>query len=78
MLPRLWRRIEELGVPSEKMLVISRIYENITCCVRMCNEILDSFKNTIGVKQGCLLSQLYLVYEEIYLICHLVNIFGNE
>ena len=35
MVPRehLWRQMEELEVPSEYMLAISRIYEKVICCV---------------------------------------------
>ena len=58
MVPRdkLWRRMEELGVPSEYMVAISRIYEKVICHVRMGEGLSDSFTSTIGVKQGCPLS----------------------
>ena len=58
MVPRehLWRRMEELEVPSEYMLAISRIYEKVICCVRMRDRLSDVFTSTIGVKQGFPLS----------------------
>ena len=34
-----WRRMEKLEVPSEYILVISRIYEKVICCVRMRDRI---------------------------------------
>ena len=36
---RLWRLMEELEVPSEYMLAISRIYEKVICCVRMSDRL---------------------------------------
>ena len=45
--------MEELEMPSEYMLAISRIYEKVICCVRMRDKLPDILNNTIGVKQGC-------------------------
>ncbi|RYA37888.1 reverse transcriptase domain-containing protein, partial [Enterobacter cloacae complex sp. 2DZ2F2B] len=58
MIPRnnLWRRMEELQVPSEFMLAVSRIYEKVICQLRIGREISGIFVSTIGVKQGCPLS----------------------
>ena len=39
---KLWRRMDELWVPSQYMLVISRIYEIVICCVHM------SLKNSLN------------------------------
>ena len=54
MVPRehLWRWMEELEVPSEYMLVISRICEKVIYCVRMRDSLSDFFNGTIGVKRG--------------------------
>ena len=49
----LLRNMEELEVPSEYMLAISRIYEKVICCVYMSDKFLDFFNSTTGVKQGC-------------------------
>ena len=59
MVPRdhLWRQMEELKVPIECMLAISRIYKKVICCVRMRDKLLDFFDSTISVKQACPLSQ---------------------
>ena len=48
--------MEELEMPSEYMLAISRIYETVICCVHMNDKLSVFFNNTIGVKQGCPLS----------------------
>ena len=48
--------MEELKVPSKYMLVISRIYEKVICCVHMSDKLLKLFISNIGVKQGCPLS----------------------
>ena len=48
--------MEELEVPSEYMLAISRIYEKVICCVRMRDKFSDFFNSTIGIKQECALS----------------------
>jgi len=58
MIPRnnLWRRMEELQVPSEFMLAVSHIYEKVICRLHMGTKISEFFASTIGVKQGCPLS----------------------
>ena len=58
MVPRdkLWRHMEELGVPSEYMVAISRIYEKLICHVRMDEGLSDYFTSTTGVKRCCPLS----------------------
>ena len=48
--------MEELEMPSENMLAISRIYEKVIWCVRMSDKLQIFFNSTIGVKQGCPLS----------------------
>ena len=54
----LWRRMEKLQVPSDYMHAISRIYEKVICRVHMGEKISEFFTSTIGVKQGCPLSQI--------------------
>ena len=49
----LWSLMEELEVPTEYMLAISRIYEKVICCVCMRYRLSNFFNSTIGVKQGC-------------------------
>ena len=46
----------EIQVPSEYMLVVSRIYEKVICQLRMGRGISEFFASNIGVKQGCSLS----------------------
>ena len=48
--------MEELEMPSEYMLAISRIYEKVICCVHMSDKLSNLFNSTIGVKQGYPLS----------------------
>ena len=48
--------MEELEMPIEYMLAISRVYEKVICCVRMSDKLSDILNSTIGVKQGCPLS----------------------
>ena len=60
-----WRFMEELEILSEYMLSISRIHAKVKYVVCIwAMEIYIFFPiNTIGVKQGCLLShELYFVY----------------
>ena len=45
--------MEELEVPSEYMLAISRIYEKVICCVCMKDRLSDFFNSIMGVKQVC-------------------------
>ena len=48
--------MEELEMPNEYMLAISRIYEKVICCVCMSDKLSDFFNSTIGFKQECPLS----------------------
>ena len=47
-----WRRIEELEMPSECILAISRIYDKFICYVCMSDKLSDFFNSTIDVKHG--------------------------
>ena len=46
-LEHLLRRMEELKVPCEYMLAISRIYEKVICCVRMSERQGNTIEETI-------------------------------
>jgi hypothetical protein len=58
MVPRdnLWGRMEELGVPRHLREVVHRLYKEVKFKIRTSVGISESFRNDIGVKQGCPLS----------------------
>mgnify|MGYP006973872468 CR=1 FL=1 len=58
---RLWRCMEELGVPNEYMLAIPRIYEKVVSCVYG-DEISDCFNALTALGKDLNSHKLYLVY----------------
>ena len=48
-----WMRMEELELPNEYMLAITRIYKKVIRCVHMVDQTSNFFHHTIGVKEGC-------------------------
>ena len=45
--------MEELEVPSEFTVAISRMYRKVICCVCIGARLSEIFNSTIGVTQGC-------------------------
>ena len=58
----LWRRMEEVEMPSEYMLAISRIYETVICCVRMSDKLSDFSIALLVLNKDAHSQQHYLVY----------------
>ena len=53
---RLFRRLQDLGVPSDMIWAIYALYERVTGRVRCPGGLSEALSSTIGVKQGCPLS----------------------
>ena len=53
---KLWKRMEELGIPNEYRVVVHKLYEKVSGKIRTKEGFSECFSSDIGVKQGCPLS----------------------
>ena len=53
---KLWRRMEEIRIPSEYREVVHKLYEKFRAKIRSKEDFSECFASDIGVKQGCPLS----------------------
>lgn len=50
---KIWNRLEEIMVPLELRVVVTRLYENDIAKLKTIKGQLEEIKCNIGVKQGC-------------------------
>ncbi|XP_059064423.1 uncharacterized protein LOC131856598 [Cryptomeria japonica] len=53
---KLWKRMEDLGIPIHLRVVVHGLYEEVKVKIRTFDGLSESFRSDIGVKQGCMLS----------------------
>lgn len=56
---KLWRRMEEIGIPSECREAVHNLYEKVRTKIRTKEGFFEFFGSDIGVKQGCPLSPTF-------------------
>ena len=54
----LWSTLQKCGIDHELITMIKALYNNNSSSVLISNNIGNSFKSTVGVRQGCILSPL--------------------
>lgn len=64
--PKLWKTLEELGVPLHLISLVKNLYDASEAVVKIDNTLSDKCRIRKGVRQGCVLSPLlYNVYSEV-------------
>jgi hypothetical protein len=61
----LWQKIADAGVKGKMWRVLKSIYESVESCVMVNGHLTDWFQIHAGVRQGCVLSPLLYVVEEL-------------
>lgn len=64
--PKLWKTLEELGVPLHLISLVKNLYDASEAVVKIDNTLSGKCRIRKGVRQGCVLSPLlYNVYSEV-------------
>ena len=53
-------KLVQIGIGGKFLEVICDMYRSVSFAVKLENKITDSFETTVGVKQGCVLSPIFL------------------
>ena len=62
----LWSTLQKCVIDHELITIIKALYNNNSISIMISNNIINSFKSTVGVSQGCILSPLLLnIYLDI-------------
>ena len=59
---KLWKILQEMGIPDHLMCLLRNLYSGQEATVRTGHETMDWFQIGKGVHQGCILSPSYLTY----------------